>query len=88
MKKKTTQSHLYTNTFVEWHFIINQGMYETEIHLPIYVDIFYTQFISVKSDTKILRIAINIRVWGTLEYIYCPGIARAFSDGFIFASSL
>ena len=30
--------HFYSSKFMEWYFTFDHSMYETHIHLPIYVD--------------------------------------------------
>ena len=55
---------------MEWYFTFEQGMYETHMHLPICVDIFWMRNVSDKWDTNILRIAISSQVLRTSEYSY------------------
>ena len=68
---KTTWSHLYSVKFVEWFFTVNYDMYENPIHLLINVDIFFIHYVfKISKKTNILKIAITIKVLGTLEHIF------------------
>ena len=68
---KTTWSHLYSVKFVEWFFTVNYDMYENPIHLLINVDIFFIHYVfQISKKTNILKIAITIKVLGTLEYLF------------------
>ena len=67
---KTTWSHLYSVKFVEWFFTVNYDMYENPIHLLINVDIFFIHYVfQISKKTNILKIAIIIKVLGTMEYL-------------------
>ena len=46
-------------------------MYENPIHLLINVDIFFIHYVfQISKKTNILKIAITIKVLGTLEYLF------------------
>ena len=49
---------------MEWYFTFEEGMYETQMHLPIYVDSFFKYDVfQMNRPTHVLIIAINIQVW-------------------------
>ena len=45
-------------------------MYETQIHQPIYIWIYFGYTMNLDSNTNILSIAVNVQVLMTLEYIH------------------